>query len=383
MARTIFTLFFFMTLVFEPASIFAQENLSGSNEVVNDTYISGSNVKQSMHSPRDLFASGFSVIVDGKVTEDAHIAGFDVEVERSIGKNLYVAGARVSIEGAVGEDLTAAGYKVRLKHEALVGGNTRIAAGNLIIDAPLSGNLIVASSDVALNATIAGDVKITASRISFGENAKIRGYLTYSAPEKIEIPASVVDKDRVEFKPLSSSTLLDDLIEQADQTESFLWISLAGLVAMFVISFLFFILVSAAFLSFKPALVERLRNDINGGLGSSLLAGIIGLSILLGLIPVAMMTIVGLLLIPIILIVGIGFWILGYLLGTYAVFWRIANSIGVRSDSVPAKLMIVAVGIVSLALVKFIPLIGWLVNLIVLLLGLGAINKLLMRKVAN
>jgi len=383
MTRTIFTLFFFVTLVFGPISIFAQENLSGNNEVVNDTYISGSNVKQSTHSPRDLFASGFSVIVDGEVTKDAHIAGFDVEVERSIGKDLYVAGARISIEESVGEDLTAAGYKVRLKQDAMVLGNTRIAAGNLIIDAPLSGNLVAAGGDITLNASIAGDVKIIASDINFGESAKIYGTLIYSAPEEIEIPASVIDKNRVEFKPLSSSSLLDDLIEQADQTESFLWISLAGFVAMLVISFLFFILVSAAFLSFKPALVERLRNDINGELGGSLLAGIIGLSVLFGLVPVAMMTIVGLLLIPIILIVAIGFWILGYLLGTYAVFWRIANSIGVRSDSVPAKLMIVAVGIISLALVKFIPLIGWLVNLIVLLLGLGAINKLLMRRVAN
>lgn len=392
MARIIFTLVVFLALVFKTTLIFAQDTLPG-NEDVEDIYVSGQKVHQTEPSLRDLFASGFNIFIDGSVKEDAHIAGFDIEVDQDIGKNLYVAGARISIDGRIGEDLTAAGYKIRLKSGALVRGNVRVAAGQLFIDAPLSGNLEAASREIIINSTIAGNVNIAGSDIRFGDNAKILGTLTYSAPEEIEIPKTLIDKDKVEFKPMPSAAILEGLSEYTDETGALSIESVMAFIVKLAVSLIIFALIALVFLSYTPNLVDRLKHDINNGMANSAVAGVLGLSTIFGLLPLviiimvklpfSVMIIVGLLLIASLILFGGIVSLLGYLLGVYAVFWRIARNKGIQSNSVGDKLMIISVGVIVLAFIKLIPVIGWWVSYIVFLIGLGAINKMIMRQVVN
>ena len=324
---------FLLFIVFLNSSqAYAQESFS----VGGDVYLGGSKSSYPQNVQGDIFVSGFAATLDVEVEEDAHIAGFDVEVENSVGKDLYAAGLSVSIESSVGEDVTASGFNVRLKRSASVGKNTRIAAGKVTIDAPLSGSLVAA--------------------------------------------ASVISSDRVQYTKLSASGMFDDLNEAIDGRRPPIWAVAFSIISVFLITLALFLTIAAVFIAFKPEMVEGLRSRASDNPGKSFLFGLLGMAILYGSVPVSATTIVGLPLIPLIILAIVIFWTLGYLLGTYVIFWRVAGSMGVKSEKIGTKLLVIGCGLIILAMINFIPIVGWLANLVVVLIGIGSITILMLRR---
>jgi hypothetical protein len=66
-------------------------------------------------------------------------------------------------------------------------------------------------------------------------------------------------------------------------------------------------------------------------------------------------------------------WLAGYLLGVYQVAARAAVAFGFAPVRVWQRIALVSAGVALGAVLNFIPVLGWLVNYGVLLLGLGAI----------
>ncbi len=376
MTRILFLLGIYSAFLSASNLAVAQGNLTAGGDV----YLAGSSSPHSERVPRDIFVSGFAVTLDVEVGADAHIAGFDVEVENSVGKDLYAAGATISIEAPIGEDLTVSGFNVRLKKNASVMGNTRIAAGRITIDAPLSGSLIAAGGDIILNAPVTGNVRLTGADISFGNDAKISGTLNYSSDEEIDIPSNVISSDRVQFTKLTAPGILNDLNEALNGKKSSVWAVVFTIAAVFLIILVFLLVVAAIFLAFKPEMVEDLRSRASRHPGKSFLFGLVGMAALYGLVPLSATTIIGLPFIPFALLAIIIFCVFGGLLGTYAIFWRIADSVGIHSNNISTRLLVIGGGLIILSIIKFIPVIGWLVNLTVLLIGLGSITILLLQK---
>ena len=83
----------------------------------------------------------------------------------------------------------------------------------------------------------------------------------------------------------------------------------------FIVSLLFFMVLGALALGFVPGQLERMREGIIAAPGRSILLGVIGLSLLIGLIPITVMTIVGIPFIPVFLLAIVVVWTVGYALG--------------------------------------------------------------------
>lgn len=104
--------------------------------------------------------------------------------------------------------------------------------------------------------------------------------------------------------------------------------------------------------------------------------GVLGLSALFGLVPVSALTIVGLPLIPLVLLALVLAWTLGYLLGVYSVAMRVVDAF--REGTAPQGMAVrVLAGLVVAVLLNFVPFLGWMLNVAVVLLGLGAITAAL------
>ena len=339
---------------------------SGSAQVIEshggDTYLRGFDVELSTDVSRDVFASGFSVSLDSNVVGDAHLSGFNIEVDGDIGADLYAAGSNISIDGAVNEDLTAAGFAVDIDDSALIGGNVRIAAGTLKLDGPISGSLVAAAGNIKINAVIQGDVRLVAGNISFGSEAKILGKLIYTAREEMDIPETVIPSAQVEYKPYTESGLASEVSSKFDDGSSYFWPSLLSVIAFFVITLAFLLVVFAVLLAFMGRKVERLRQRATAHPGTSMLFGFLGLATLIGLVPVSVMTIVGIPLVPIVILMIIVMWIAGYLIGIYTVSWRVISAFRLPSESNTGRLSVIALGLICFAILNFIPIIGPLVN---------------------
>ncbi|GFE65497.1 hypothetical protein [Litoreibacter roseus] len=349
---------------------------STSVRIGGDTFFAGSAVSETVNTGGDTFIAARSAVARGSTQGDMHVAGFDISVDADTAQDLYAAGATVVVRGSTAQDLTVAGFSVRTEETAETGGNARLFGNTLTIDGPINGALLATASDVILNAPIGGDVRIVARTISFGPDAVVDGLLTYSTEDRISVPDRVAPQGRVVFQQYSGSEAWDDWDEFREDMP--VLPTLASMMFGFVISLLFFLVLGALMLGFMPRRLRALRRSIAAAPGQSMLLGVIGLSVLFGMAPITALTIVGLPFVPIALLLIVVAWILGYALGAYSVAMRIWSGFGgAENPSNVARLAIFAAAITFIALLNFIPFVGWVANYTLILLGIGAMTRAL------
>lgn len=327
---------------------------------------------------RDVLAAGATVALSGSIAQDVHAAGFDVDVDASTGGDLYAIGFSVSLRGPIGGDVMASGFSVRTAPGADIAGNARFAGARVTIDGPVQGALAAAGGKVALNAMVNGDVMLAGETLSFGPDAHIGGTLTYSAPQKIDIPERVLAADRITFEPFEKGELMKGAHEVWSDWEYPMLPTFLSVFSGFLITLGFFVLIGALFLTFAPTQVRRLRHRINARPGMALLSGVVGLSILFGLVPISAMTVVGIPLVPIVILVVLAIWTLGYVLGAYVLAIRALQGLGgAENPEIWMRLLALLAGVTIAALLNFIPVIGWMVNFALVLLGVGGMTTAL------
>ena len=343
-----------------------------------DVYLGGSGTARGLDAARDVFAGGNSITLSGRVAEDIHASGFSVDIEAGATGNVYAAGATVTLRAPVGKDLTAAGFTLRTSPGAEVAGNARLAGSTVTIDGPVKGALSAAAGEVILNAPIGGDAWITAGKISFGPDAVVSGQLRYSTPDEISVPERVADPARVSYSKLDRREWMREMREGWEGAEYPVLPTFLSLFAGFLVTLAFFILLGAIFLAFLPRQVQRLREQSLAQPGLTLLSGVIGLSVLFGLVPISAMTIIGIPMVPVVLLAIVVLWILGYVLGAYVVAMRFWQSFGSAADpTMLSRLIVLAIGVTVAALLNFIPFVGWIANFALVLLGIGAMTRAL------
>jgi hypothetical protein len=341
--------------------------------VGGDAYVSGSSATLIEPSPRDAFLSGFSADLMGKVERDANAFGFNVDIDAPVGGDLYAAGFSVKVAQPVGEDLTASGFNIYLRNPASIGGNARLAAGTIVLDGPVAGSLVAAAGTLTINQPIAGDARLTVGKLIFGPNAKIGGTLTYFAPAPIDIPSTVASADRVKFEKLEQGSAANTLRDAMGKSMPRFWPSFLGLLLGFVLTIAFLVAIAAVLLAVAEKLVETLRQDATAAPFRSIVMGLLGMGMLVGLVPVVAMTLIGIPLIPFVMLAAVALWVAGYLLGIYATTMRVIGAFREAPNTLVGRILAVALGLVAIATLNFVPVVGWLVNLAIVFLGLGAI----------
>lgn len=348
-----------------------------------DVYSAGSSVALSEPAARDVILSGASVDVTARVEGDALLGGFNIDVEAPIGKDFYAAGFSVDVEQPVGEDVTAAGFNVRLRRDAVIGGNARLLGGSIAVEGPVAGSVLAAGGSVRIDSVISGDVRVATGNLSFGPDARINGTLTYSAPDPIEIADNVIAAERVVFQKLEAPSASDMVDGAVREPLRGFWPSFLGITFGFIVTIAFLTLLAAVLLALAPVTVERLRRETAAAPFRSLGIGVLTLGALIGLVPVAAISIIGIPLIPVVVLAIMAMWIAGYLLAVYVVAWRIGGGFRDLPPNNGTRLMVILIGLGVAAVLNFIPFLGWLLNLALVLLGMGGIATQLLARVTQ
>jgi hypothetical protein len=364
---------FFYALPF--GVLLSSSAFSGERMVVGgDTYVSGSSVTLTDPSPRDALLSGFTVDVSGKVEKDVTAAGFNVDIDAPVGRDVYAAGFSVDVTQPVTEDLSAAGFNIHVGNQATIGGNARLAAGTIVIDAPVSGSLVAAGGSLTINGIVSGDARLTSNNLSFGKDAKINGVLTYYATAPITIPASVIAADRVHFEKLEVANAVNAVSETMRPDMPRFWPAIVtGIISAFALTIAFLVAFAAILFAFAPNQMELWKEEALKSPIKTIVFGVLGLSMTVGLVPVGAMTLIGIPFVPIAILAAIVFWIVGYIIGAYAFVWKIVSAFRAPPTTNLGRLFALALGFICIAALNFIPIIGWLFNLAIVFLGLGAI----------
>lgn len=339
-----------------------------------DLFIAFTAARAPLTATRDVLAAGPSVVLTGTVAKDTHATGFSVEIEADTAGSGYAAGAMVALRGTIGADLTATGGTVRSAASATVAGNARVSGGLVTIKGPVTGALTASGGEVIPNAAVEGDVVLSGQSLSFGPEARIAGTLRYAAPAAVNIPAGGISADRVTFSRIDASAMFQDMGRMMRERDFAVWPTFLSVVTGFLLTLGLFIAIGALFLAFMPRPVDRLQQTALARPGVTLLAGVPGLSALCGLVPVSAMTVAGLLLVPFVVLAIAVAWTLGNVLAVYVIALRLLLAIGgVQNPGLGVRLAVLAAGVTVLAVLNFVPFVGWMTNFDVVLFGVGAL----------
>lgn len=316
--------FLVLALAAVPAPAAAEETRTGGTVIVEE----GETIDG------DLRAFAGTVVVRGTVNGDLTAFAGNVFVDGQVNGNLEAFAGNVRINGTVTGDASAAGGNVFLAEGGRIGGQFEAGAGNVGVDGE-----------------VGGAARLSAETITVGPSAVVGGDLAYDGNLDLADEARVAGDVRQE----------DDLGVGVGGPVVPNWVGWAyGLLVN--------LLLGAALLLIFPIFSANLADRAaasplrSGGVGLLLLVGIPVLVVLLFISLVGIpLGLVGMVLFPLLL------W-LGYVYGSFTVgSWLLSHT------DVDSRWLALLVGLLVVSVVGLVPVLGALVQFLVLLLGLGAL----------
>ena len=308
-----------------PAAVAAQSNAQTGGTVVVEE---GETVD-------DLEAFAGTVVVEGAVTGDVEVVAGDVRIDGDVGGDVEAVGGSVTIGGTVEGGVDAAAGTVTITDGATVGGDVAIGAGSVVVDG-----------------TIEGDAEIGAETIQLGDDAAIAGDLRYGGSLE-------GNTDAVAGETVQDSSIGVDLVPTIPPIASWLFALYA-----FALNLLLGAVLLWLFPRFSAGVADRIGT-------APVRSGLAGLGVLVGVPILLIATAITVLGIPIAVVGAVVFallvWI-GIVYGRFAVAAWLLGLVGVGS-----RWLALVVGLAGGALLGQIPYLGGLLNVLIFLLGLGAV----------
>ncbi|UPV75526.1 polymer-forming cytoskeletal protein [Halorussus limi] len=324
--RYAFLLAVLVVLAAVPAPVAADETRSGGTVVVEE----GETVAE------DLTAFGGTVVVRGTVDGDVTAFAGNVFVEGRVNGDLDAFAGNVRVNGTVTGDANVAGGNFLLAEGGRIGGQLEAATGNAVVEGE-----------------IGGTARVGAGTIRLGPSAAVGGDFVYDG-----------DLDRAPGARIDGEVRREPDLDLGVGFTGPLFPNWVGAVYGFVANFVLGAIALLVFPRFSAGVADRAAADPLRSAGVGLLL-FVGVPVLLVLLFISLVGIpLGLLGI---LLYGFALW-LGYVYGAFALGgWLVGLADG---DS---RWVALAVGLAVVSLVGFVPILGGLLQFVVLLLGLGAL----------
>ena len=343
-----------------------------SEALQDDLYLAGGTVTATAKVDGDVVAAGGTVDLAGDVSGSVLTVGGTVTAGGMIGRTLRAAGGVVTVDSRIKGDAVLAGGAVRVESAAQIGRDLVVGGGSVNVSGTVGRNAVIGSGDVVIGGAIRGDVEIQANRIVVLRTARIGGALRYFADQPIEIQAGAQIAGGTTQMPAPSRPR--QAIGAPFSARFWLWRGIAEMIGLLVLGFVTFAVVPRG-----AFLVVR---EVQERFGLSLLTGFI----LLVTVPVAAVLLV-------FTVVGIPLSVIGMLLYAATLYpglvfvaawlghWVLQRMRRPGGEG-PSIYWSVAAGSIALAVLFAVPFAGWVIRLIAILAGFGALWATVWRALA-
>ena len=311
----------------------------------------------------DVYAAGGAVEISGTVNGDVLVAGGDVTVSGTVSDDIRAAGGSIRIDGKVGKNVTAAGGNISVGRRAEISGGVLAFGGSVQVSGSVTRDLMAFAGKMAISGNVGGDVSFHGDEFTTLEGAKVAGSVkVWLADETRMKIADGVVSGKVDFEKLSGEqppTILG-------HSRGMFWFKILWTIWLFLTGLLLFAFFRKFFGKYSAVLRQRTLSTALWGI-----AGIL-------LLPIAMVilafTIVG---IPFaILVLDLCFW-LAYL-SQLSTALLVGDLIFRNREAAGwAPFWSFAVGLLIVRVLSFIPVLGWLIVIVGLVLGFGALEQLI------
>ena len=343
-----------------PAQLAGGDVLLDSS-AADDQYLAGGSVTLRADTAGDVIAAGGRILLDGRIDGDVNAAGGMIDLFGRVSDDARLAGGKLTVGAEVGGDLIAAGGSVAIQRDTVVTGRAWLTGGKLKINGDIGRDLQAKGGSVELNAKVAGDTTVIAERVRLGPEAQIAGKFTYRSPREAVIEQGAKITGDVEHLPYRGTMGFSDSGPAAAGAFGGVWT--LGLIVTGAVLVLLF-----------PAGTARLTAILQETPGR---AAWIGFALLAAVPLAALLCLLLVIAIPLGVALGALYpiaLVAGYLTGALWLAERaLARFAAAHAERTGWRAGSLAVALIVLAAVGWIPILGWLVFFAVLVLGLGAV----------
>lgn len=152
----------------------------------------------------DVFLTGNTIRFDGKVRGDLYVACNELVQSDSVEGNLSMACKSIQSLGPVGRSFLGFAYdincnapvernlmafanKIIIGPETSVGKDANLFAGTVVFQGNVDGNLKIRSDNATVSGSVAGNLNFEGGTLTLSSDAVINGDLIYCSPDKAEM----------------------------------------------------------------------------------------------------------------------------------------------------------------------------------------------------
>lgn len=349
-------------------------NIPAEKVIDDDLYVSGGIVTIEGTVKGDLFAWGGTVTINGDVTGDLVTGGGTVIINGKVGDDAYVMGGMVTINNDVGSDVIATGGSITFGSDAKITRDLIAAGGSVIVRGDTGRKLNVGAGNALLTGRIGGKAVIEADTLKIGSTARLEGDLTYVSSKKLvmEDGANVAGRIKHRLPPKE---------EKKPEIPAFLaplglFGAMMAYVLSLIISFLWAIVslfvVGLALALLFPRATKSVSDRVFTTPWPCIGYGLVALVVVPVLIFFLLVTVIG---IPLAMIIAALFGIAVYIAKVFVCIHIGEKTIWLfNKEAKPALGWSLLLGVLIYVFLGWIPIIGGLLKLAVLLAGLGAMT---------
>ncbi|MEO8003951.1 MAG: hypothetical protein ABI771_03525 [Betaproteobacteria bacterium] len=349
-----------LLLVLAPAANHAADEREGAHETViaGDYFGTGATASPANAVDGDAFLAGARVVIGKPVSGSALAAGGNVLISDRVGGDLVATGGSATIDALIAGNARIAAGDVEITKRAQVAGKTTLVGGHVRVLGKVGRQLVVFGERVTLDGEVAGNVTVAARMLSIGPNTRISGKLTYRGSLPANIDPAAVLTGGINY---TSFDFEDETYQPVARVVA--WVgAIAFTVGLFLVGMITILLAPET--TAHASLLGRRRPIASLGLG---LVTIVCVPITVVLL---MITVIGIPFAFMVLLMWPIILIFGYLTGVMIVSDAVA---GPNADAKGRRVFLLATGLGVMLLFARVPIAGWLVGTLVLVMGVGAI----------
>ena len=329
-------------------------------QLSDDTYIGASAAIVNADIDGDLIIGANTAQLNGKVGGDLWVGAGTVTVNDRITGDVRAGAGEVAINTTVDDDVIVGTGKLTMSDQAVIRGDLIVGSGHATVNGRVYGDVRIAGGAVTIKANIGGNVEVkTDNSLTILPGTKIGGELSYWAPQ--ENPEFTQYAKKVTYHSISKRS-------SAPLLGAMMWMIPAVSISFLLWKLICVLLLGAVLIYLMPKLLPRVAVLIKKDYWQAFWQGlifIIGVPILMLILA---MTLIG---IHLTLAIGLIYGLV--MIGGYAsVAMLIGSWLIKKSDKTPGRqLGTFIAGSILFGLVGIIPVIGWLVCFILMVIGVG------------
>ena len=415
-----FAIFMLLALAIAP-TVSAFEGREGDRVIIekdevidDDLYIGAETVVVDGVIKGDLYVGAQTVTINGTVEGDLVAFAQSVVINGTVGDDLRSSAAAIQLgpDAKIGDDLLFGGASLETQSGSLVSGDLLVGGAQVLVTGDVEGDLTVGTSAFELNGKVGGNLNAYVDTASEGEgmspnfygpqmnvsmpyvapgiaidkNATVGGDLKYTSATTINFPAGVVAGETLRIEPEISQEYKHPTRPTPQALVGFWALDLLRTIISLT---LIGLLLGWLFPNLLGGAEYKLQTEAMPSLGWGVIAYaafyfallVIFTAMIIGAIIFGFLSLGGLSGTIVILgLLALFTLIVGFVLTVLYLTKIIVSILGgklilarFKPELVNHKVWPLVIGVILLSLVMSIPFAGWLVKLIVVLFGLGAL----------